>query len=131
MGTCVRLYVLNPHRPYLLVSLFDPHLKLEQLLDASQPPICLEARVLHVHEAMVWTYPCHSDGGNQKWTYNPHTKLLKHLHGLCLASSPHTEPNHLPMVSRGCIQTNYKVRGSDREKYQRLILVLWRYLCAS
>jgi len=78
---------------------FDGSMGRLQLLDGETPPHCLEARVHGVHEGELWTYPCHSDGGNQKWVYNPYTHQLKHLHGLCLAASPSREPNASPMVS--------------------------------
>lgn len=78
---------------------FDGSMGRLQLLDGAVPGHCLEARVHGVHEGNLHTYPCHSDGGNQKWVYNPHTKMLKHLHGLCLAASPASEPNKSPMVS--------------------------------
>lgn len=78
---------------------FDGSMGRLQLLDNASPPHCLEARVHGVHEGELWTYPCHSDGGNQKWVYNPYTHQLKHLHGLCLAASPSRDPDMKPMAS--------------------------------
>lgn len=70
-----------------------------QVLDGSIPPVCVEARTRTVHEGEIWTYPCHNDGGNQKWEYNHHTQMLTHLHGLCMAASPDSDPDTLPRVS--------------------------------
>lgn len=78
---------------------FSGNLGRLQVLDGSKPPVCLEARIFHAHEGELWTYPCHTDGGNQKWEYNPHTHMFTHAHGLCLAASPNRNNELGPIVS--------------------------------